>query len=106
VIDNLERALSAEGQEQDLKVGVNLILRQIKDLLSSSGVERVSAMGETFDPQFHEAVSRHEDTSVEEPTVSYEMQSGYTMHGRLLRPAVVKVAMPSIDDGFGPDEGK
>ncbi len=106
VIDNLERALSAEGQEQDLKVGVNLILRQVKDLLNSSGVERVSAMGETFDPQFHEAVSRHEDTSVEEPTVSYVMQSGYTMHGRLLRPAVVKVAMPIIDDGFGPNGGK
>lgn len=98
VIDNLERALSAEGSEQDLKVGVNLILRQIKDLLGSSGVERVPAMGELFDPQFHEAVSREEDPSVKDPTVIHELQSGYTMHGRLLRPSVVKVAMPEIDD--------
>lgn len=94
VIDNLERALSAEGSEEDLKVGVNLILRQIKDVLTSSGVERVPALGELFDPQFHEAVSRHEDPSVKEPTVSLEMQSGYTLHGRLLRPSIVKVAMP------------
>jgi molecular chaperone GrpE len=95
VIDNLERALSAEGSEEDLKVGVNLILRQIKDILTSSGVERVPALGELFDPQFHEAVSRHEDPSVKDPTVSLELQSGYTMHGRLLRPSVVKVAMPA-----------
>ena len=101
VIDNLERALSAEGPEEDLKVGVNLILRQIKDLLASSGVERVAAMGELFDPQFHEAVSRHEDPNVKEPTVSHELQSGYTLHGRLLRPSVVKVAMPGSDDDSG-----
>jgi molecular chaperone GrpE len=103
VVDNLERALSAEGSEEDLKVGVNLILRQIMDLLSSSGVERVPSMGELFDPQFHEAVSREEDPSVKEPTVIHEMQSGYMMHGRLLRPSVVKVAMPSVDDE--PDSG-
>lgn len=101
VIDNLERALSAEGSEQDLKVGVNLILRQIKDVLDSSGVERVPAMGELFDPQFHEAVSREEDPAVKDPTVIHELQSGYAMHGRLLRPAVVKVAMPAIDDEPG-----
>ncbi len=97
VIDNLERAVSAQGSEQDLKVGVELILRQIQELLATSGVERVAAMGEVFDPQFHDAVSRHEDDSIDNPMVSEELQSGYTMHGRLLRPAVVKVAMPAID---------
>jgi len=106
VIDNLERALSAEGSEQDLKVGVDLILRQIKDLLASSGVERVAAMGSLFDPQFHEAVSREEDPSVKDPTVIHELQSGFTMHGRLLRPAVVMVAMPAIEDEPDPDDGK
>jgi molecular chaperone GrpE len=105
VIDNLERALSAEGSEQDLKVGVNLILRQIKDIMSSSGVERVPALGELFDPQFHEAVSRHEDPSVKDPTVSLELQSGYTLHGRLLRPSVVKVAMP-VPVGESDSNGK
>ncbi len=106
VIDNLERALSAEGSEQDLKVGVDLILRQIKDLLASSGVERVVAMGSLFDPQFHEAVSREEDPSVKDPTVIHELQSGFTMHGRLLRPAVVMVAMPAVDDEPDSDDGK
>ncbi|MGB5159911.1 MAG: nucleotide exchange factor GrpE [Thermoanaerobaculia bacterium] len=106
VIDNLERALSAEGSEQDLKVGVDLILRQIKDLLASSGVERVAAMGSLFDPQFHEAVSREEDPSVKDPTVIHELQSGFTMHGRLLRPAVVMVAMPAVDDEPDSDDGK
>jgi molecular chaperone GrpE len=103
VIDNLERALSAHGPEQDLKVGVALVLRQIQDLLRNSGVERVPAMGEVFDPQLHEAVSRHEDPSVDTPIVSDELQSGYRMHGRLLRPAVVKVAMPVIDDEAAAD---
>lgn len=98
VIDNLERALFAEGSEQDLKAGVELILRQIQEILTASGVERVAALGEVFDPQFHEAVSRHEDASIDTPMVSQELQSGYTMHGRLLRPAVVKVAMPAIDE--------
>lgn len=106
VIDNLERALSAEGSEQDLKVGVDLILRQIKDLLASSGVERVAAMGSLFDPQFHEAVSREEDPSVKDPTVIHELQSGFTMHGRLLRPAVVMVAMPAVDHEPDSDDGK
>ncbi|MGB5660985.1 MAG: nucleotide exchange factor GrpE [Thermoanaerobaculia bacterium] len=106
VIDNLERALSAEGSEQDLKVGVDLILRQIKDLLASSGVERVAAMGSLFDPQFHEAVSREEDPSVKDPTVIHELQSGFTMHGRLLRPAVVMVAMPAVDNEPDSDDGK
>lgn len=105
VIDNLERALSAQGSEQDLKVGVELILRQVQELLAASGVARVSAMGEVFDPQFHEAVSRHEDASIDTPMVSEELQSGYTMHGRLLRPAVVKVAMPAIGDEVGDDSG-
>lgn len=98
VIDNLERALSAQGSEQDLKRGVELILRQVKELLSSSGVERVTAAGEEFDPRFHEAVSQYEDPSVEIPTVSEELQSGFTMHGRLLRPSVVRVAMPASND--------
>lgn len=106
VIDNLERALSAEGSEQDLKVGVDLILRQIKDLLASSGVERVAAMGSLFDPQFHEAVSREEDPSVKDPTVIHELQSGFTIHGRLLRPAVVIVAMPAVDNEPDSDDGK
>lgn len=95
VVDNLERALAAEGSADDLKQGVEMILKQMGNLLADHGVERVQAIGRPFDPSVHEAVSREEDANVTAPTVSQEMQSGYTMHERLLRPAVVKVSMPA-----------
>jgi len=98
VVDNLERALAADGPEDDLKVGVELIHRQMKDLMKNSGVERIRSLGEEFDPRFHEAVTHHEDSSVTAPTVSEELQAGYLMHDRLLRPSVVKVAMPLEGD--------
>lgn len=101
VVDNLERALTSDGPVEDLKTGVELICRQIKDLLRSSGVQRIKALGEEFDPKYHEAVSQHEDPGVSVPTVSEELQAGYSMHDRLLRPAVVKVAMP-IENGTTP----
>ena len=98
VVDNLERALASEGPNDDLKLGVELIHRQMKDLMKSAGVERISSVGEEFDPRFHEAVTQHEDASVSVPTVSGELQPGYLMHDRLLRPSVVKVAMPPDGD--------
>ena len=72
-----------------------MIVRQIREILRSGGVSRVPAVGQAFDPNFHDAVARFEDSEVTEPTVSEEMQSGYLMHDRLLRPAVVRVAMPA-----------
>lgn len=98
VMDNLERALAADGSDDDLKVGVELIHRQMKDLMRNVGVERISSVGEEFDPRYHEAVTHHEDTSVTVPTVSEELQAGYLMHDRLLRPSVVRVAMPPDED--------
>lgn len=94
VVDNLERALTSDGPAEDLKAGVELIHRQIRDLLRSSGVERIAAVGKEFDPTYHEAVSQHPDPGVAVPTVSQELQAGYIMFDRLLRPATVKVAMP------------
>ncbi len=94
VVDNLERALASEGPAEELKRGVELIRRQLEDLLRGFGVRRVPAAGERFDPSTHEAVSRLEDPSVEAPTVREELLAGYTMHDRLLRPATVRVAMP------------
>lgn len=100
VVDNLERAMAAAGSIDDLKQGLQMILKQMGNLLSEHGVERIAALGASFDPSLHEAVGRHEDPKVTVPTVSDEMQAGYTMHERLLRPAVVRVAMPgSAADG-------
>lgn len=95
VVDNLERALAADGSAEDLKRGVELILAQVKGVLRSHGVREVPAAGAPFDPAVHDAVSRHEDDAAPVPTVSEELQRGYTIHERLLRPALVKVAMPA-----------
>jgi molecular chaperone GrpE len=94
VVDNLERALAAGGTVEDLKLGVELTLRQFKDLLRQRGIAEVQSVGEPFDPAVHEAVAREEASDVTVPTVTTELQRGYTLHGRLLRPALVKVAMP------------
>ena len=94
VVDNLERALAAGGTVEDLKLGVELTLRQFKDLLRQRGILELAAVGEPFDPSLHEAVAREETSDVSVPTVTSELQRGYTLNGRLLRPALVKVAMP------------
>jgi len=95
VVDNLQRALAAGGTVDDLKMGVELTLRQFRDLLKQRGIAEVPALGEPFDPSVHEAVARVDDETVTSPTVIDELQRGYTLHGRLLRPALVRVAMPA-----------
>jgi len=95
ILDNLERAVASKGSEGDFRTGVELILRQMHELLEKSGVSRIEAEGQEFDPRYHEAVSKHESSEVTAPTVSDEMQAGYLLRDRLLRPAIVKVAMPT-----------
>jgi molecular chaperone GrpE len=99
VVDNLERALGAEGSTDDLKTGVELILRQMHDLLKRQGVREVVAEGATFDPAVHDAVARREEAGIKEPRVVRELQRGYQLHDRLLRPAIVEVAVPAENDG-------
>lgn len=94
VVDNLERAAAAGGSAEDLKTGVDMILRQLGDVLRRQGVERVESKGERFNPAFHEAVSRQEDPEVDEPRVVEEMQAGYRMGDKLLRASRVVVAVP------------
>ncbi len=101
VVDNLQRALAAGGTVEDLKLGVELTLRQFQDLLRQRGVTEVPAEGVAFDPAVHEAVTREEDAAVTQPTVVGELQRGYTLNGRLLRPALVRVAMPGGGQGEG-----
>ncbi len=105
VVDNLERALGSEGSAEDLRQGVGMIHRQLDGILGRHGIQRVPALGEPFDPAVHEAVMRIEDDEVDEPQVSDELQSGYTLHERLLRPAMVKVAVPATSpaEAEGPE---
>ncbi len=95
VVDNLERAVSSEGRLEDLKSGVEMILRQVEDLMRRHGVERVEASGQLFDPAVHEAVSRNEGAGIGEPAVDSVHQEGYLMRERLLRPAKVTVSVPA-----------
>ncbi len=94
IVDNLERALAADGGLEDLRTGVEMILKQMEDFLRHSGAQPVEAVDQPFDPSVHEAVSRVEDPEVEVAMVIDEMQRGYTVHERLLRPAIVRVAVP------------
>jgi molecular chaperone GrpE len=95
VVDNLDRALSAQGSAEDLKRGVEMTLRAFQEQLRRHGVREIPAKGEAFDPALHEAVMRQEDPTVERATVAEELQRGYMIHDRLLRPAMVKVAVPA-----------
>jgi molecular chaperone GrpE len=104
VVDNLERALAAvPGEGDDLRRGVEMILRQLEEILRRLGVTKVASLGERFDPSHHEAVMHEESEEVEVPTVVAELQRGYRLNDRLLRPAMVKVAMPADDAGQAPD---
>jgi molecular chaperone GrpE len=95
VADNLDLALSAQGSAEDLKRGVEMIHRQMTELLRRFGAVEVPAVGQPFDPTLHEAVSREESRDVKVPTVVAELRRGYKMHDRLVRPSMVKVAVPA-----------
>jgi molecular chaperone GrpE len=101
VLDNLERALAAAGggSGQSLVDGVELIRKGLVDALQRHGVERVSAVGERFDPAHHEAVAQIESPSHEAQHVVVEHQAGYRLNDRLLRPAMVTVSKGRSSDG-------
>ncbi|HYO13178.1 MAG TPA: nucleotide exchange factor GrpE [Thermoanaerobaculia bacterium] len=106
VMDNLDLALSAGGSAEDLKRGVEMIHRQMAELLRRFGVQEVKAVGQPFDPTVHEAVTREESDEVRQPTVTGELRRGYTLHDRLLRPAMVKVAVPLEQPGGSEGSGE
>ena len=96
VVDNLERALeSASGGEEVVKPiaeGVQLTLKSFLDALGKQNIEMVDPQGEPFDPNLHQAMSMVENNEVEPNTVIAVMQKGYTLNGRLVRPAMVMVS--------------
>ena len=93
VLDNFEMALTAvKDADPSVRDGVQMILDQLLGVLRESGVEPVDAMGQPFDPNLHEALSQEETTEVEEGTVVQQVQRGYKLNDRLVRPARVVVA--------------
>lgn len=92
IIDNLERALQAAAQDDTLRKGVELIHKQMLEALRKRGVTPIEALGADFDPNFHQAVIHEESAQHREGEVMEELQRGYVVGDRLLRPAMVKVA--------------
>ena len=92
VIDSFERALQAQSEPKDFRAGVELIYKQLQDVLAKLGVKPIEAKGQTFDPHVHEAIEMVETADAADHEVLEEWQRGYKFKDRLLRPAMVKVA--------------
>jgi molecular chaperone GrpE len=94
--DNLQRALehAPEGIDQNWFEGIKMVVRQFDDVLQAQGLSTIPAVGERFDPAQHEAIASEETDEHEEGTIVEEMQPGYRLHNRVIRPTLVKVAHP------------
>lgn len=97
VVDNLDRTVDSIKDDEDEKVknivvGIEMVQKQFLDSLGKFGLEEVKALGEIFDPNFHEAMAQNEDENAKEGEVLVEYQKGYILNGRLLRPSKVVVA--------------
>lgn len=93
VLDDFERALKTPTIDKEYARGMDLIYQRLSDSLKKLGLEPITAKGQKFDPHVHHAVDKVETAEVEEQTILDEYQQGYNFRGRLLRPAMVKVAV-------------
>jgi len=92
VVDNLENALKIETQDVEYKKGIELVLKQFKDILKTKGVEEIPALGETFDPALHEAVSSVQDPEKNAQEIVQEYRKGYKIGSKVIRHSMVVVA--------------
>lgn len=102
IIDNLERALNSKSTSPDEKSilsGVEMIYKQVMDLLKKCQVEEIEALNQPFDPNYHQALSKIEQEDIEESMVVEVYQKGYSYHNKLLRPSLTKVAIPAKKNG-------
>jgi len=96
IIDNFDRAISAAGDNAEIESfakGVSMIFRQLEGVLKAEGLEAMDAVGQPFNPEFHQAIMQVESDEYEEGIVVEEVQKGYMLKDRVLRPAMVKVSM-------------
>jgi molecular chaperone GrpE len=92
VIDNLEKAVSVKTDDNNYKVGVELVLKQFKEVLKANGINEIEAVGKTFDPELHEAVSSVEDPELGIQEIKEEYRKGYTIGNKVIRHSLVVVA--------------
>ncbi|MGM0445087.1 MAG: nucleotide exchange factor GrpE [Bacillota bacterium] len=93
VIDNFERALKSVDEDSEFLSGVQMIYKQLLDVLQKEGLEIIETEGQEFDPQYHEAIMQIESDEYESGYVVEEVQRGYLMEDKVVRPAMVKVAI-------------
>ncbi len=93
VLDNFQLAMKAQGSPEQFREGVELILRQMEEAVKQLGVQKVETVGTQFDPRFHEALGSIETTEYPDHQVLEEIRAGYRIKERLLRPALVRIAV-------------
>ncbi|WP_152392126.1 nucleotide exchange factor GrpE [Paenibacillus guangzhouensis] len=96
VLDNFERAIQASGENQDFESfskGVQMIFRQLSQVLDQEGLQQMNTVGQPFNPEYHQAIMQVESDEYEEGIVVEEVQKGYMLKDKVLRPAMVKVSM-------------
>ena len=92
VIDNLEKAVSAKTEDEAYKQGVELVLKQFKEVLTANGVQEIEAVGTPFDPEVHEAVGMVTDETLGEKIIKEEYRKGYKIGSKVIRHSMVVVA--------------
>ena len=92
IIDNLEKAVEAETKDEEYRKGIELVLKQFKDVLAARGVTEIEAVGKTFDPEVHEAVSSVQDDTKGEKEIVQEYRKGYMIGNKVIRHSMVIVA--------------
>ena len=101
VVDNLERALNSSNNDNQanshIAEGVDMTLKEILKVFEKFNVKPIEALGKPFDPNFHQAAMQEETNEHPENTVLNELEKGYMIHDRLLRPAMVVVSMPKVN---------
>ena len=92
ILDNLENAAKVETKDEEYKKGIELVLKQFQDTLKAKGIEEIETVGETFDPQLHEAVSSIQDDTKGEKEIVQEYRKGYKIGNKVIRHSMVVVA--------------
>lgn len=92
VVDNLEKAVSAPTEDVNYKQGVEMVYKQLMNTLANLGVEEIKTVGETFNPEYHEAVSSIEDEDLGEKEIKEEFRKGYKIGNKVIRHSMVVVA--------------
>lgn len=92
ILDNFDRAMAAEQKDNEsFQKGVEMIYTQLNETLKNAGLELIDTAGQKFDPNFHQAVMRVENPDLEDDTIAQELQKGYIVKGRVIRPSMVQV---------------